>query len=221
MRQGEAFLERTESVQKHWQAIKDTVHPGLLEMAKLFKECVEMTKPLYKYGSRELLAPVEARFEKGCEEILRRFSGPVQPPKNYFPCEIIFPLEAAHQHEGVALAAFLHWERHKIPLTVDVERMKKGDGKASRRFQRTFADFEAIRCEKKKPNPFKGKMDHSNMFQFGLKLGLENLTAEELAIFFDRFCPTCEDAHNANALRRQRTEFVKALQRALEPASTR
>jgi hypothetical protein len=95
--------------------------------------------------------------------------------------------------------------------------MNNGDGEASRRFQRTFADYEAIRCDKQKPKPFKGKIDHSNMFQFGLGLGLENLTAEELAIFFDRFCPSCRDAHNKDALRRQRTEFLEALASAKQP----
>jgi hypothetical protein len=99
--------------------------------------------------------------------------------------------------------------------------MKERDGKAVRRVLRTVADYEAIRCEQKKPKPFKGKIDHSNIFQFGLgPLGLQNLTAEELAIFFDAFCPSCHNAHNGDALRRQRTEFLKALASGLEPVAT-
>jgi hypothetical protein len=84
----------------------------------------------------------------------------------------------------VALAEFLHWGCHKVPLAQDLERYKNRDGKAARRVLRTNADYEAIRCDKKRPKPFKGKIDHSNIFQFGLGLGLANLTAEELAIFF-------------------------------------
>lgn len=215
MRRGEAFLERAQSAQEHWEAITAKVNPALPEMAWLFKECTEAAEPLYKFRSRELLAPIEAKMEKGLAEIHRRFSGPVQPPKNTFPCEVIFPPESK-ESEGLAMAAFLHWERHKIPLARDVKRMEEKDGEAVRRVLRTVGDYEAIRCDRKRPKPFKGKIDHSNIFGFGLGLGLEKLTAEELAVFFDRFCPSCRDAHNPDALRRQRAEFLKALQGARE-----
>jgi hypothetical protein len=169
-------------------------------------------------GNLSIMSPF-VRSKKGCDEIHRRFSGPIQAPKNYFPCETIFPV-GSNEQEEIALAAFLHWERHKVPLAQDVERMDKRDGKAVRRVLRTVTDYEAIRCDKRKPKAFKGKMDHSNIFGFGLRLGLENLTAEELAIFFDRFCPSCREAHNADALRRQRTQFLKALESGLVPVET-
>jgi hypothetical protein len=220
MRKGEAFVGRARSGQEHEEAIKGKVHPALLEMAQLFKESIQALESLGQHAPRELTAPIEERLEKGCQEIQRRLSGPTQPPKGYFPCETIFPLEAAQEHEEVAAAAFLHWERHKTPLDQDIERMNSGDGGASRRFQRTFADYEAIRCDQKKPKPFKGKIDHSNIFGFGLGLGLENLTGDELAIFFDRFCPGCRDAHNKDALRRQRTEFLKAMVGGMKPAAS-
>jgi hypothetical protein len=217
MRRGEAILERAQSAQEQWKAVEAKVHPALLEMATLFKEFVETVETLYKYKSRELLAPVEAEFDKRCEEIFRRFSGPVQPPNGHFPSETIFAAGLATHSEEIALAEFLHWERHKVPHTKDIERLNHRDGNAARRVLRTMADYEGIRCDKKRPKPFKGKADHSSIFGFGLGLGLENLSGEELAIFFDRFCPSCREVHNADALRRQRTEFLRALERAGKP----
>jgi len=218
MRKGEAFVGRVQSAQVHWKAIERKVHPALLEMAQLFKECGQARESLGPNAPPELAASIEARFEKGCDEIFRRFSGPVQPPKGYFPCETIFAGGLASHSEEIALAEFLHWERHKVAHSQDMERYNKQDGNAARRILRTMADYEGIRCDRKKPKPFKGKVDHSIIFGFGLGLGLENLSGEELAVFFDRFCPGCREAHNANALRRQRTEFLRALEGAGLPA---
>jgi hypothetical protein len=219
MRKGETSVGRVQSGQDRWEAIGRKLQPALLEMAQLFKECIQALESLGPNASRELAASIEARLDERLEEIKTRYSGPVQLPKNSFPCEIVFPFESARDDGEIAVASALHWERHKVPLAQDIERMNMRDGEATRRILRTMADYEAIRCEQKKPKPFKGKIDHSNLFQIGLgPLGLQNLTAEELAIFFDRFCPSCREAHNANALRRQRAEFLRALEQESEPA---
>jgi hypothetical protein len=49
----------------------------------------------------------------------------------------------------------------------------------------------------------RGKTDHRIILDMGLGRGLENLTNEELAEFFDEFGPTCEKEHDSDSMGRQ------------------
>jgi hypothetical protein len=211
MRKGEAFLERVQSVDRHWEAIEQKVHPALLDMAEAFKECIQGLHALGPAAPKELITEIKARFDKELAEIQRRFPELGQNSESSFPCETIYQSALENENEVVIVAEQLHWERFKIPLREDVKKMEARDGEASRRVLRTASDYEGLRCENQRPKPFKGNVNHSQILGFGIGLGLENLTAAELAIFFDRFCPGCRDAHNAVALRRQRAEFLRAI----------
>jgi len=61
----------------------------------------------------------------------------------------------------------------------------------------------------------KGKIDHRIIFSFGLGLGLDNLTCEELASFFDNLCPTCSKERDPHSLCRQRANLKVQQQTAI------
>jgi hypothetical protein len=46
-------------------------------------------------------------------------------------------------------------------------------------------------------------------------LGVEELTQEELADFFDKYCPCGAKGHDPDALKKHRGRFKKALQKSL------
>jgi hypothetical protein len=60
---------------------------------------------------------------------------------------------------------------------------------------------------------FKGNSDHCEILELGLNLGLNALTAEELADCFEEVCP-CGEPHDADALKKLRARVCKRLQAA-------
>ena len=62
---------------------------------------------------------------------------------------------------------------------------------------------------------FKTNARHNILMLFGLAGGLERLTSQELADFFDRFCP-CGETHTVEVLRRLRRKLLKVLERGRE-----
>lgn len=61
----------------------------------------------------------------------------------------------------------------------------------------------------------KTNVRHNVLMLFGLSGGLERLTSQELADFFDQFCP-CGETHTLEVLRRLRSKIVKVLERGGE-----
>lgn len=61
----------------------------------------------------------------------------------------------------------------------------------------------------------KTNVRHNVLMLFGLSGGLERLTSQELADFFDQFCP-CGETHALEVLRRLRSKIVKVLERGGE-----
>jgi hypothetical protein len=100
------------------------------------------------------------------------------------------------------LAEWIHFERHKIPLKVDQHQMDARDWNASCRVQRTVSDLEQIRCERGPIKPFKGNLEHSTIFEALWGLGIERLTQEELADFFDRYCTCGLEAHDPDSIKK-------------------
>ena len=57
----------------------------------------------------------------------------------------------------------------------------------------------------------KGDLEHFQMFELGLDLGLDQLTSEELSYCFDALCPCGKEVHDLDSLKKQRQRFRKAL----------
>lgn len=202
--------------QLRWKSIHKKCHPAIFPLAQLWKDAIEALKRAGPAPAKEALAEIDATVEKRSLEIHAQFSGSVPPPPNTFAAQIIFSeqaLKSESSNQGVVES--IYFERHKIPMKQDSVQMAAGDWGASRRVQRTFGDVEQLRCQKGPIRRFKGNLEHSNMFETLWGFGIELLTQEELADFFDKYCPCGIDAHDPDALIKQRARFKRILQRAI------
>lgn len=193
---------------KREKSIEAKCHPAIFEIAQLHKELIEALKALPVGSPQEVIATIETRMDKRLKEIEQKYSGPIPPAPNTFTAQIIFSdaaLRADSDAQGIAES--MHFERHRIPAKVDVERRARKDWNATRRLLRTTSDLEQLRCGKGPIQAFKGNLDHSTMFQTLWGFGIEKLGPEELADFFDRFCPCSCEGHSADALKNQRARF--------------
>jgi hypothetical protein len=206
------------AIEKRVTAIELKIHPALPKMFDALREA-EVTRRSLAPRDRtpERLREIDNRFEADLDRIYRSYSGPVQSPKGTFGVEGIYSERTlASGSEKAAVAEYVHWHRHKKPLGGDTQKMNAKDHVASRRVQRTFSDYEMLRCGQGPIKPFKGDADHWDFFAIGWGLGLEKLSPEELADFADWYCLCGERSHNADNLKQQRLRFKKAREEALE-----
>ncbi|HEV2304367.1 MAG TPA: hypothetical protein VGR93_02515 [Candidatus Acidoferrales bacterium] len=197
-------------------------HPAIFELASLLKECIEATNQLGPNAPKELIEKIEAKIDNGSQQIMEKYSGPVQPTPNTFAAQIIFS-DAAFKSDSdeQGIAEWIHFQRHKIPAKVDAEGRARKDYDAGRRTLRTASDLEQLRCGKGPLRPFKGDLDHQTMFEALWGFGIEKLSPEELADFFDSYCPCGlgtdgSEVHDPDALKKQKARFQKILRRAVE-----
>jgi hypothetical protein len=202
-------------VEQRQEAIVAKCHPAIFELAQLWKESIAALSSLGANPPPEILAELEAGLEKRSEAIQRKYSGNLPPDPNKFAAQVMFSeaaLKSESDHRGVV--EWIHFERHRTPLKADVGKRTAKDYEASRRILRTAGDVETLRCNRK-IQAFKGEIEHRNIFENLWGFGLENLTPEELAFFFDTYCP-CGKVHDPDALKKARNRFRQVLQKAIE-----
>jgi hypothetical protein len=219
MRKGEPKLSDAERFKKHVEKLHESIvvkcHPAIFEVAQLWKELIEAIKNLGPKPPTELLQTIEGRMEEETERIRRKYSGDVQPAPNTFAVQTIFSDSALQsESDSQGITEWLHWERHRSTFKQDAEKRLAKDFDASQRVLRTASDLERLRCEKGPIQPFKGNLEHWNMFEVLWGYGLEKLSPEELAEFFDSYCP-CGEPHDADALKKTRNRFRKTLAEAI------
>lgn len=211
------LVERVqERAEKRQESIVAKCHPAIFELAQLWRESIEARKSLGTNPPPELIAEIDAKMEERLKAIKKKYSGPVSPAPNTFAAQIIFSDSALKsQSDGQGIIESLHWERWKTPLRQDVEKARARDWDASRRVQRTISDLEQLRCGKGPIQPFKGDVEHGNMFDVLWGFGIERLTPEETADFFDSYCPCGSEGHDPDALKKQRARFQKVLSKSI------
>jgi hypothetical protein len=203
-------------VEQRQEAIVAKCHPAIFEIARLWKESIAAFNSLGADPPPEILAELEAGFEKRSEEIRRKHSGNVPPEPNTFAAQIMFSGAALEsESDQLGVSEWIHFERHRTPLKVDVEKRSAKDYEASRRILRTADDLEALRCNRKIQAFKGGEIEHRSMFETLWGFGVENLTPEELALFFDEYCP-CGKVHDPDALKKSRNRFRLVLQKAIK-----
>lgn len=158
---------------------------------------------------KELLEKLEQKFEKRLQEIQQKYSGPQPPASNTFAAQVIFRNEG-NMSNGDGIADWIHFERHKISLKDDLERRQNKDWNSTSRVLRTINDIEQLRCGKP-IRPFKGNLEHQSMFDSFWGFGVEQLSSEELADFFDWFCPCACEGHDPDALKKHRARFKRSI----------
>jgi len=214
MRKGQAKVRDrvVGPAEKRQESILAKCHPALFELAPLWKEAMQEIKRLGASPAVERVAELKGRIERKLEDIKRRHSGPVPPPPNTFTAQIIHSEAIESEAEGVA--EWLHFERHRVPLKADVAKHRARDRSATHRILRTASDLARLYCGQR-IQPFKSDLEHSGMFENFWGFGLERLTSEELADFFDWYCPCGSEGHDPEALKRQRDRFKRTLSRAI------
>src|SRR5215472_15512428 len=207
--------ELQRKVEQRQEATVAKCHPAIFELAQAWKESIRALHSLGPQPPAELVTEIDARFERRTEEIRLKYSGNVAPRENTFGAQIVFSGKALDSKtDDLGVAEWIHFERHRTPLKVDLEKRAAKDYKASRRLLRTAGDCEALRCNRK-IQPFKGELEHRNVFETLWGFGLESLTPEELAFFYDEYCP-CAKVHDPDALKKSRNRVRSFLQKAIK-----
>jgi hypothetical protein len=194
-----------------WKLIQEKCHPAMFELALLFKESIEAQKNAGPNPSKEAVEAIITTLDERALAIHKRYPDLAQFNSRAYVEQSIFSEAAfAADSDSRGMFEWFHFERHRIRFRQDEEDARKGDWEASRRVQRTTADVEQLRCGKGPILSFQGNLDHSNIFQTMWGLGTEKLTQEELADFFDKYCPCGIGSHNAGTLGRYRERLNKS-----------
>jgi hypothetical protein len=217
MKKGDAIVGRSEQPEdKCWKLIAAKCHPAIFELAQLLKESTEAINSLKSDSPDRERAKIETKLDRRLQEIKQKYSGPIPPAPNTFATQTIFSKKALKsKSDAQGIAEIIHWNRHKIPLIQDLQKMAARNWEASCRVQRTQSDLERLRCGRGPIRRFKGDIEHATIFEALWGFGLERLTPTELAEFFNIYCPCGSDAHDTDALKKQRARFKKAIQKAI------
>lgn len=199
---------------------------GMLELADIQREAEQWLRD--SASKPDILAQVakqvETRRKKLDEEFEKslvgaeRKHGPLAPSPLCYPYFTVLSRNSpAEQREPRGLAEFLHWERHHESLEKAEQADSEGDISAWDRIARTAKDWRTIFFKKGPIKPFQGGAHHQDIFGWGLSFesGMEKLTADELASFFDKVCP-CEKIHDSRALKKQLARLRKDLEAAVQ-----
>jgi hypothetical protein len=209
--QAKSVVQRVkELAERRRESIIRKCHPALFELAPLWKESIIAFQALGQNTPEGLVAEIERKFEKRLEEIQRKYSGPHPPAPNTFAAQVIFRNEA-NMSDADGITDWIHFERHKIPLKDDLKGRQNKKWDSTNRVLRTVSDMEQLRCGKR-IRPFKGNLEHQCMFDSFWGFGIEKLSPDELADFFDSFCPCGRGGHDPDALKKHRARFKRTIQ---------
>jgi hypothetical protein len=123
-------------------------------------------------------------------------------------------LEKIRRAYSLGLVEFDAEHRFHIPFYNIANDHFGGSREASDQYLKLVANNQLIRYGDGLP-PIKGNLDHRIIMKNGLDLGLENLSASKLALFYDQFCP-CFEIHDADDLRKLRKRILEEGRKARE-----
>jgi len=220
---------------------KAKVRPQLLELAQIYKGYIQICEQIKtmtpqqkeKFRGEEpdektknrvrekmnLLASGQSEDQaRGSEPFYAASISAAEGQPVFFENHGVFYDAAPNEPSGnkwlLGMMEFIAEQRYARPLYQILEEDRIGVKESSDKIQRILQDAHQLRYGEPVLAP-KGKIDHRAIFDFGLGRGLEHLTAEELADFFDNFCPFCTAGHSPDALRRQRDGLTEQRKAAL------
>ncbi len=199
---------------------KTKVHPAFIELAKNYCELVEGLEKLKSEPNKARISELKERTLSRIVEILRRYrdwpEGIDRIHSLIHVTEPTAPIEEAVKQPTSAhfggILEWLAWVRFRRPLWQLTQEDAAGNREASKMIERIIVEGNKLRYGKKVPG-FKHDLDQGALIEMGLPLGLDKLTAEELADCFDEVC-SCGQEHTGDALKKQRKRLIKAIEAA-------
>ena len=195
--------------QKSW---KEKVHPAFLEILLIYRDSQEN---LLGSGPNQLIQNAQklrARVLQTREDFLKRYPElQLGSPSNHITAASA--RYSSRRDNLLGILEWLCWRRFGQRLTTLVAEEKAGNLEAHNKVSRLRDDLWHLVHRRGPVEPFKGNSRHSEIMELGLNLGLDVLTAEELAACFDEFC-TCGKTHDTDALKKQRARVRKQLETA-------
>lgn len=187
-----------------------------MDFATLYKESITAWKALGPNPSWDRVAPIDEKHREKLEEFRKKYAD-VRLGSSAFDLIYVdgptgWPPSQRDKDQG--FLENLYWKHYKEPLWIALQKVQQGDVNAYRRVMRIGEYYQRRRFSQGPMKPAKGDPDHSDLLEMGLDMGLDKLSPEELADFFDTFCP-CGKIHDPDALKKQRLRTRKAL-RAIE-----
>jgi len=115
---------------------------------------------------------------------------------------------------GDYMFAALCWYKYGKTIKELVQQSAAGSPKASTQLLNLMRDYDRWRFGKphRRQSGSKFDLNHHSLMTSGLDLGLDRLTADELADCFDELC-SCGKEHSPENLRKLRERMIKALER--------
>jgi hypothetical protein len=206
-------------MKRQTESWRQKVAPFFVETANAYKEAIRAWQALGPNPPTELVAEIETHLFERTEEIRKHYPPDLvsTAPDSMFSAAFeMLHVEGpgtwppSQQEMDQGFLELLYWKHYREPLWIALQKSESGDLEAYRRVTRISEDYERLRFGKGPIKAAKGNPDHSALFKLGLDLGLNRLSAEELADCFEAVCP-CRDSHDADTLKKQRSRFVKAL----------
>lgn len=202
--------------------LADLNKQGTVRRLQIEREYNQELKALGRSAAQPLKAEVVRRRKQKDEELMKwmdaklvdldeRYKAVPESPRQYPWLQAARHGPLTPQKEEIGMLEWLHSERHGEALITTRAKADAGDLESLHKLQRTEEDAFRIK-HGKALKKFQGDPIHRDIFQFGIGLGLENLSSEELADCFDEVCPCGAEGHNADALKKQRSRFLLEMQ---------
>lgn len=177
------------------------VHPALPIILRYFADTLAAVNLLGDRPPIELVDTIHARLGRKLSRSLRKYPTlPLQLGDFAYTCE--------PSNEEVGMLEFLHFNRHGMPLAPDLHLARAREPDGWKRLIQTEQDYATVFCAAGRVKASKADPAHADVFLHGIGLGLEDLTEEELADFFDRYC-WCGNVHEGKALKKQYKRMIR------------
>jgi len=191
---------------------KAKVHPAFLKIGKLWNDFQKGAVSSGPDGTTRNAQELRAEVVRTRDELLKRYPDlrPGSPSNHVTAASQRF---LSQRDIVTGMMEWLCWRRFGHALASLLAEQKAGSLEAHKRVLRVRDEFWRLVYGNSAVVPFKGTSTHSDIMELGLNLGLDKLTAEELADCFDEVCP-CGKTHDPDALKKQRVRVRKQLERA-------
>lgn len=202
-------MSRLSNVRRSRESWKKKVHPAFPEIALAYCEAHLALQRLGPGPSSQARQKIRDRVTTKRLELLNRYPD-LRPGSPWAHVTAVSGSVLPKKRSLGRIWEWYYWRRYREPLWLALQNEKAGDVRAHERLMRVRDEIWRLLYRRGPVLPFKGNPDHCELLEIGLHLGLNKVTAEELADCFDEVCP-CGGVHDPDALKKQRVRVRKQL----------